>query len=347
MSHQPARRACTLFVNSNSEVLSSMLVLFRRKYDVLLAKSCSEALDILKKHKVDVVVCEQHMPVMSGAEFLRMAAELQPKLMRVLLIAYEEMETAVHPEQEGESFRVVNRDCSKVEMVDTLNRALKYARALGDGTDQPAKADASSGNAKGQINGNGEVHGQGGTKAGRKGNGASGKGKQSGIMILDNDPDGRANLEKILRRNFSDVHATGSVAECTLHLLRNQNVGVFVTQANVQGKSVDSLLSLLRQYQPRLVTIIITNRAGANDAIRMIDEGHAYRFLVEPLREGITKISVASAMRHHSELAKPPQPQKRSLPAENDLATEEETPSMLRRLRNFAFREDLDVEHHR
>ena len=79
------KRGTVLFVDDERRVLTSMRAMFRRDYEVLLANSGQEAIDLLRDHSVDVIVSDQRMPGMTGVEVLKAVKTLAPNAMRILL----------------------------------------------------------------------------------------------------------------------------------------------------------------------------------------------------------------------------------------------------------------------
>jgi diguanylate cyclase (GGDEF)-like protein/PAS domain S-box-containing protein len=56
-------------------------------YRMLAAASAESAFDALSKHTYDIVVCDQRLPTMSGADFLAAVRKLHPNVIRVLISA--------------------------------------------------------------------------------------------------------------------------------------------------------------------------------------------------------------------------------------------------------------------
>ncbi|HXG27481.1 MAG TPA: response regulator [Nevskiales bacterium] len=310
MTDQPARKPCVLFVDDEPRILNTMRILFRRSYDVLTATSGAEALALLRQHTVDVVVSDQRMPEMTGIELLRLVRDLQPNAMRVLLTGYSELNAIIGSINEGEIFRFVSKPWSNEELQDTLAKAVDAARV--DYASLVA-----------------------GARLGEVGDDAMAAEDAPGVLILDSDPGSRLSLQNMLKKDFPEVHTAGNVAECAQLLLEHPNIGVLVTEAYVQGKPVTSLLALLKQYQPQLVSVVVTDRADANNAIAMINHGQVYRFLLKPLREGMAKINVVSALRHHQVLSRNPELANRH--RVEQLQPEPEQLGLLARLRQRVF----------
>ncbi|MGZ8320032.1 MAG: EAL domain-containing protein [Telluria sp.] len=60
-------------------------------YRILTAQTAAEGFDILARHKVQVILCDQCMPVMSGTEFMERVKHLFPDTFRIMLSAYADL----------------------------------------------------------------------------------------------------------------------------------------------------------------------------------------------------------------------------------------------------------------
>jgi len=60
-------------------------------YRILTAQTAAEGFDILAKHRVQVIVCDQCMPNMSGIEFMERVKTLAPDTFRIMLSAYADL----------------------------------------------------------------------------------------------------------------------------------------------------------------------------------------------------------------------------------------------------------------
>ena len=70
ISNCEAERPVILLVDDEPDILNSLRGLLRRDFQVLVARSGSEALQMLREHDVHVIMTDQRMPEMSGAELL-------------------------------------------------------------------------------------------------------------------------------------------------------------------------------------------------------------------------------------------------------------------------------------
>jgi diguanylate cyclase (GGDEF)-like protein/PAS domain S-box-containing protein len=71
------------------EVLSDFLA--QDGYRILTAQTAAEGFDLLARHKVQVILCDQCMPMMSGTEFMERVKNLCPDTFRIMLSAYADL----------------------------------------------------------------------------------------------------------------------------------------------------------------------------------------------------------------------------------------------------------------
>lgn len=87
-----------LVVDDEPDILSSLRDLIEASLDgtrCLTAQSGKAALDILQKDRVDIILSDYKMPGMDGLTFLQEARRLAPKVTRVLITAFPDLDVAI------------------------------------------------------------------------------------------------------------------------------------------------------------------------------------------------------------------------------------------------------------
>lgn len=64
-------------------------------YRVITATSAAEAMQILQREEVDLILCDQRMPKQTGIEFLTYVKDNYPKIVRILLTGYSSLDDAI------------------------------------------------------------------------------------------------------------------------------------------------------------------------------------------------------------------------------------------------------------
>ncbi len=75
----------------------------RQGYEVLAAAGGEQALEILKREPVELILTDQRMPDFSGLELLKSARALNPEIYVIVMTAYGNIETAVEAMKAGAS----------------------------------------------------------------------------------------------------------------------------------------------------------------------------------------------------------------------------------------------------
>lgn len=77
-----------LYVDDQKENLNVFRIAFKKKYNVFVTESTEEALDILAKNEIDVIISDHRMPEITGIELLVRVKELYPKTRRIIISEY-------------------------------------------------------------------------------------------------------------------------------------------------------------------------------------------------------------------------------------------------------------------
>lgn len=118
-----------LFVDDEPGILSALRRLFRPfGYRILTAESGPAGLEILKTEPVDLVVSDMRMPGMDGASFLKEVRQGWPKVMRILLTGYADMDSTIAAINQGEIYRYISKPWNDDEMLHLVRDALERSR---------------------------------------------------------------------------------------------------------------------------------------------------------------------------------------------------------------------------
>jgi diguanylate cyclase (GGDEF)-like protein len=99
-----------LLVDDEQNILSALKRLLRRDgYLIYTASSGLEALALLDGTEVDVIVSDQRMPGMLGADFLRAARAKYPDTVRIMLSGYTELQSVTDAVNEGAIYKFLTK----------------------------------------------------------------------------------------------------------------------------------------------------------------------------------------------------------------------------------------------
>lgn len=120
-----------LFVDDEINVLHSYRRNLRNLYDVQIAQSGKEALEIINKSdEFAVIISDYRMPEMDGIELLHKVSEISPDTIRIILTGYADMQIAIEAINEGNIFRFLTKPISNEKLINTINDALEQYRLI-------------------------------------------------------------------------------------------------------------------------------------------------------------------------------------------------------------------------
>jgi two-component system response regulator HydG len=119
----PPDAPTVLVVDDEPSNLASIEKIFQKDgMRVLTAGDARAALDLLRTHKVEVVLTDLMMPAISGLELLRAVKQVSPDVEVVLMTAYGTVETAVQAMREG-AYDFVEKPLKRVTIVKSVRKA--------------------------------------------------------------------------------------------------------------------------------------------------------------------------------------------------------------------------------
>jgi len=119
----PPDALTVLVVDDEPSNLTSIEKIFQKDgMRVKTAHGAREALDVLRQHRVDVVLTDLMMPAVSGLELLRAVKQMAPDVEVVMMTAYGTVETAVQAMREG-AYDFVEKPLKRMTVVKTVRKA--------------------------------------------------------------------------------------------------------------------------------------------------------------------------------------------------------------------------------
>lgn len=352
------QKANVMFVDDEKRVLSSMRALFRRDYNVHLANSGNEALELLEHQDMDVIVSDQRMPGMTGVDVLKACKTRAPRAMRILLTGYADKDAIEASINEGEVFRYLTKPCARETLRETLAMAVDAAGAGAPPSAEPPPLDTGAGIDGESVATRRDPLPDAPTtrtpmaprsvapdvrSAGRRSTldrvrdtlqrGSAPRPAATELMVLSADAAFTQALEGALGMAYR-LHAVSSV-EQAVNVLGDNPIGVLITDMAINGDDVQTLTTELKHCVPELVTIVASDHSDAHRLIELINGGQVFRFLLKPIKPKQTAIWIDSAVGKHLELVENP-----SLLARHAVAAPRDSLLVLgdRLLRNIAGR---------
>ncbi|PIE57247.1 MAG: hypothetical protein CSA33_09385 [Desulfobulbus propionicus] len=116
-----------LIVDDDVLLQNSLRNVLSDNYDTLVAGTGQQALEILEKESIDLVLLDIRLPGMNGLETLRQLKKIEPDLLVVMMTAYEDIDTVITSMKSGaHDFLVKPLEIEMLELI--IDKALETLR---------------------------------------------------------------------------------------------------------------------------------------------------------------------------------------------------------------------------
>ncbi|MCA9539396.1 MAG: response regulator [Myxococcales bacterium] len=134
MSVDEARpnRATILVIDDERQTVNAVKHLLRRRYRVLGATRADEGIELMRANDVSVVLCDQRMPGMTGADFFEAVRGEHPDAVRILITAYSDIQALVRSVNRGQIFGYVAKPWSPEELEQVVDTAVSHWQLIDD-----------------------------------------------------------------------------------------------------------------------------------------------------------------------------------------------------------------------
>jgi serine/threonine protein kinase/ActR/RegA family two-component response regulator len=113
-----------LVVDDEADVVESIQHHLRREFDVFTATGGTQALDLLGRNEVHVILSDQRMHGMQGDAFLSRARRIQPDAIRMLFTGYADIQAVINAVNEGHIFRYILKPWDNEELLGIIRQGV-------------------------------------------------------------------------------------------------------------------------------------------------------------------------------------------------------------------------------
>lgn len=118
-----------LLVDDEANIIRSLKRVFEEEnYEILTTTTPAGALNILKNHEVDLILCDHMMPGMLGTDILKYARNVQPDAIRILVTGSADMNVAITAINEGSIYYFFTKPWNNNEMLSVVRTALQQKK---------------------------------------------------------------------------------------------------------------------------------------------------------------------------------------------------------------------------
>jgi DNA-binding NtrC family response regulator len=121
-----------LLVDDEPEILFSLRGLLRQEFELYTAESGAEALEVLHRRPVHVIMTDQRMPQMTGVELLRRSQGECPEAIRLIFTGYADIKAVVDAINQGQVYRYLTKPWDPDELVAVLHEACEHYERIAE-----------------------------------------------------------------------------------------------------------------------------------------------------------------------------------------------------------------------
>ena len=121
--------------------------------------------------------------------------------------------------------------------------------------------------------------------------------EKSKLLLVDDEPNLTSALVRSLDRTQFQIFTADS-AQQGLMILAGNDIDVVVSDERMPGMTGSQFLSEVRKQWPNTIRMILSGQADLEAAVRAINEGEVYRFLLKPCHPKELQLTILQGLQH-------------------------------------------------
>jgi len=121
--------------------------------------------------------------------------------------------------------------------------------------------------------------------------------EKSKLLLVDDEPNLTSALVRSLDRKQFEIFTADS-AQQGLMILAGNDIDVVVSDERMPGMTGSQFLSEVRKKWPNTIRMILSGQADLEAAVRAINEGEVYRFLLKPCHPQELQMTILQGLQH-------------------------------------------------
>jgi serine/threonine-protein kinase len=282
-NHMTTANYTLLFVDDESAVLKSLKRVFQDDYHVLTAENGAEALGILEKEHVHLIVSDLRMPGMDGLQLLHKVKERWPETIRVMLTGATDVDSVLDDISSGAIYRFITKPWDDQSVKLSVKLALQqYNLILSIKKMQQAKAAYMGKDSEYYLT----AEKQGGIDS------------VYSLLFVDDESAVLKSLKRVFQDDYHVLTAENGAE--ALGILEKEHVHLIVSDLRMPGMDGLQLLHKVKERWPETIRVMLTGATDVDSVLDDISEGFMYKFVSKPWQDEDLKMSVRLALRQYA-----------------------------------------------
>jgi two-component system probable response regulator PhcQ len=122
------KKFAVLYVDDEERSLVSFTRAYSDNFRILTATSAQAGMKLFEQHadEIGILMTDQRMPGEKGVWLLERARQLRPRVLRILVTAFADMDAAISAVNEGAIYKYINKPWDPVQLDLTLRQGLEF-----------------------------------------------------------------------------------------------------------------------------------------------------------------------------------------------------------------------------
>ncbi len=122
------KKFAVLYVDDEERSLTNFTRAFGEEFRIFTATTAQEGLRLLEEHadEIGLLMTDQRMPGEKGVWLLERARQFRPRVIRILVTAYADMDAAIAAVNSGAIYKYVSKPWDPPQLEQTLKRGLEF-----------------------------------------------------------------------------------------------------------------------------------------------------------------------------------------------------------------------------
>lgn len=117
-----------LYIDDEINNLTSFKATFRRNFNITTTESAEEALKILERENIHVILSDQRMPKITGIEFFESIQEIFPNPIRILMTGYTDINAVIDAINRGQVYKYLTKPWVEDDVKIFVEKAFEVYR---------------------------------------------------------------------------------------------------------------------------------------------------------------------------------------------------------------------------
>jgi two-component system probable response regulator PhcQ len=122
------KKFAVLYVDDEERSLISFTRAYSDSFRILTASSAQAGIKVFEEHadEIGILMTDQRMPGEKGVWLLERARQLRPRVLRILVTAFADMDAAISAVNEGAIYKYLNKPWDPAQLELTLRQGLEF-----------------------------------------------------------------------------------------------------------------------------------------------------------------------------------------------------------------------------